>query len=309
MTRDKPEIVARPRLSQRDRESVDAIESAATEADGVSPLDDQVRMDLLYGAGLHAEHLLAHLGAGRDVLGYAHVTHAADGDDADTAHVVVRPDWRRHHLGTELIEVLLDAAVGSRLRVWAHGDGEPARQLGLHLGFTRVRDLWQMQRSLSDPLDEVATPNGVALRTFVPGRDDSGWVLLNASAFRDHPEQGRLTLDDLHERMAQPWFDPAGFFMAERSGELIGFHWTKVHPASGLEPPIGEVYAVGVDPATQRLGLGRTLTLVGLRHLQEAGLDRVMLYVDGDNKPAIALYRKLGFTRSAVDVMYERSAR
>jgi mycothiol synthase len=165
---------------------------------------------------------------------------------------------------------------------------------------------------LSLPADalqaEPALPAGVSVRTFVAGADDEAWVELNERAFAQHPEQGRLTVADLQARMAQPWFDPAGFFLAERGGRLVGFHWTKVHGGSGHHghDPIGEVYVLGVDPAAQGGGLGRALTVIGLRHLCERGLDEVMLYVDADNTPAIATYQRLGFVHESTDVMYAR---
>jgi mycothiol synthase len=37
----------------------------------------------------------------------------------------------------------------------------------------------------------------VQIRTFVPGRDEEAWLAVNAAAFVDHPEQGRMTIDDL----------------------------------------------------------------------------------------------------------------
>jgi mycothiol synthase len=158
------------------------------------------------------------------------------------------------------------------------------------------------------------------VRTFEPGRDDKAWVDLNATVFADHPEQGGWTVDDLHRRVAEPWFDPHGFFLAERDDRLVGFHWTKVHgghthdTAGGHasdehgHAPIGEVYVVGVDPSEQGTGLGKALTIVGLRHLRQLGLPDAMLYVDGDNEAAIRLYTGLGFTRWETDVMFSKSA-
>jgi mycothiol synthase len=157
------------------------------------------------------------------------------------------------------------------------------------------------------------------VRAFRPGHDDEAWVAVNARAFASHPDQGRWTVADLHVRMSEPWFDAEGFLLAvrETDGELLGFHWTKVHGEvhqhphpSGVAPhhhePIGEVYVLGVDPAAHGLGLGTALTAVGLRHLRARGLDQAMLYVDESNGAAVALYTKLGFARWSTDVSYQR---
>jgi len=122
-------------------------------------------------------------------------------------------------------------------------------------------------------------------------------------------------------RVGEDWFDPAGVFLAERAdggpgdGELLAFHWTKVHGATHHNDadgsphghaPIGEVYVVGVSPAAQGRGLGRFVTLVGLRHMRERGLNQAMLYVDADNTAAVRTYTGLGFGRWDVDVQFRR---
>jgi mycothiol synthase len=220
--------------------------------------------------------------------------------------------------------------------LWAHGDLPAAAALAAAAGYSRVRALWQMRRSLRDPVDEPVYAAGTTVRTFRTGRDEQAWVALNAAAFAGHPEQGGWTIEDLQLREREPWFDPSGFFLAERDGLLAGFHWTKIHddpdgggtaggrrPAgadarptseahpgghggAGPKPPVGEVYVVGVHPREQGTGLGRALTLTGLRYLRDRGLDQVMLYADESNRPAIALYTSLGFAHSGTDVMFAR---
>jgi mycothiol synthase len=113
--------------------------------------------------------------------------------------------------------------------------------------------------------------------------------------------------------MSEPWFDPAGFFVAERTAEpheVVGFHWTKIHGADGTPhaygpKPVGEIYVLGVAPEAQGGGLGRALALTGLDHLRGRGVDEVILYVEGDNAAALRLYERLGFTRRGIDVMYQ----
>jgi mycothiol synthase len=235
----------------------------------------------------------------------------APSDSPLSGELVVHPAHRRRGHGTALVAALADAAGSRGIRIWAHGDLPAAAEFAKATGFTRARELWQLLLPLdpsSPALPSPALPDGVTLRTFVPGSDEEAWLAVNRRAFAHHPEQGSWTRADLDAREAEPWFDPDGFFLAVRdSGELIGFHWTKVHPSGGTDGgPIGEVYVVGVDPAAHGGGLGRALTVAGLAHLRARGLAEVMLYVDGDNSPAVRLYESLGFTRWHTDVMYER---
>jgi mycothiol synthase len=290
-------------LSGDDAAQVDALVRAATDADGVRPLNEQVMLQLRYGGDGAVRHLVA-TGDGGAWAGYGNLD-LTDRIQGASAEVVVHPDWRRKGVGAALVRRMLEEAAPSTLRLWAHGHHPAAERMAASLGFTRVRDLWQMRRSLHAELPEPELPAGATLRAFRPGKDDEAWLEVNARAFAGHPEQGSMTADDLKQRMRESWFDPEGFLLAERAGELLGFHWTKVH-AGGEHDPIGEVYVVGVDPAAQGLGLGKALTLAGLWHLRDRGLDQVMLYVESDNQPAIAVYQRLGFSQWDVDVMYSR---
>ncbi len=269
----------------------------AARTDGQQPVSEQGRLQLDGGAREGVSHLL--LSAGGELVGYAQLEDT-DPVEAPAAELVVHPDHRGHGHGRALGSALL-AASGKRLRVWAHGGHSAARHLAQVLGLTLFRELRQMRRPLTDlDLPDPKLPDGVTVRAFVPGQDDAAWLALNAAAFAHHPEQGSLTQRDLDDRKAQPWFDPAGFFLAERAGELLGFHWTKVHDAERL----GEVYVLGVSPAAQGGGLGKSLTTIGLRHLADRGLPTAMLYVDADNTAAVAVYERLGFTTHETDLMY-----
>lgn len=284
-------------LAPDQAEAVLGLLADAARADGQQPVSEQGRLQIGGGARDGVSHLL--LTAGGELVGYAQLEDT-DPVEAPAAELVVHPSYRGHGHGRALGSALL-AATGKRLRVWAHGGHSAARHLAQVLGLTLFRELRQLRRPLTDlDLPDPKLPEGVTVRAFVPGKDDSAWLALNAAAFAHHPEQGSLTQRDLDDRKAQPWFDPAGFFLAERGDELLGFHWTKVHE----EERLGEVYVLGVAPAAQGGGLGKSLTTVGLRHLADRGLPTAMLYVDADNKSAVAVYERLGFTTHETDLMY-----
>lgn len=280
--------------------AVRALAGRAAEADGVPPLSEQPLL-WLTGAEQAVVHLLVGAPAGDGLRGYAQVD-LRDPDRA-SAELVVDPGHRRRGTGSALLRAVADAtrsAGGASVGVWAHGDLPAARATADRLGLPVVRELWQMRLSPLTLPPVRALPDGVTVRAFVPGRDEDAWVALNARAFAAHPEQGRLTRADLELRMAEPWFDPAGLLLAERDGRLLASGWTKVPPGSTE----GEVYALGVDPDAQGQGLGRALTARMLVHLAGRGMTSAVLYTEGDNLPAVAVYRAAGFARSAVDVVY-----
>ena len=280
-------------LSPEQLEAVRRSADAATRSDDVAPLSEA----FLLALPREGEHLLA-TDEG-EVLGYAQV--AADG----SAEAFVDPTARAKGVGTALLDTLLTRR--PEARPWAHGDLPAARALATGLGLEVVRELLVLSRPVAEGDDvDPGLPAGVTHRTFEPGRDDEALLAVNAAAFADHPEQGDLDAAGLAERMAQPWFDAEGLILLEDAGDgdrLAGFHWTKIDPPDG---DVGEVYVVGVHPDLHGRGLGGPLTGLGLAHLARRGVREVELYVEGDNHPALATYRRAGFERKAVHVMYSR---
>jgi mycothiol synthase len=324
MPRSDSEISVHGRLDEAESRAVRDLVRAAAEEDGVGPLSEHVMLHLRYGGDPRARNLL--LVSHGELAGYAHMD-PTDPVEGPSGELVIHPAHRRQGLGLTLLRALVAEAGERPLRLWAHGDLPAATSLAAAAGFERVRSLWQMRRSLQTRLDRPDIAEGITIRTFVVAQDEDAWTELNARAFARHPEQGAWTREDLDLREREPWFDPDGFFLAERGGKLVGFHWTKIHGGTDAAPgenaaqgadadaagpahePIGEVYVVGVAPEERGSGLGRALTLVGLRYLRDQGLFQVMLYVDESNTAAIRLYESLGFTHWDTDVMFAHPGR
>ncbi len=303
----------------RDDERADAVRAlsdAVMAQDGSAPLSERFLLNLRYPRAA-VQHILATDPVGT-LVGYAQLDRPDTGA-GPAGELAVHPGHRRRGIGTTLVEALIERAgpeqAGGPLRLWAHGEHPGAIRLAERLGFTRDRVLWQLHRDLTEPLPDVELAGGVWLRPFVVGQDEAAFLRVNNAAFKRHPEQGGWNATQLAQREAEPWFDPQGFLLAvdadpgagtDGAGSVLGYHWTKAHPATAATGPIGEVYVLGVDPAAQGRGLGRALTVAGLHHLRRQGLSQVMLYVQADNDAAVRVYRDLGFTQWHTDVVYRR---
>lgn len=309
------EITTASRLDPATADAVRALGEAARARDGVEALGEQTILSLAGDAAVR--HVLAHDGG--TIVGYAQVDLGAAPDAPASAELVVAPDRRRAGTGSRLLEeVRAVAREADRpgVHVWAHGDLPAAQALARSAGLRVTRELLRLARPLGRldaPTDDAAgtagtagtettttAPAGVTVRPFVVGQDEDAWLTVNARAFADHPEQGRMTRADLEAREREPWFDPADLLLAERDGRLVASVWMKIEPGADD----GELYVLGVDPDAQGTGLGRYLTARVIEHLAARGLRRVVLYVEGDNVPALRTYERAGFTRDRVDVQY-----
>lgn len=297
-------------------EQLRRLAEAAQTTDGAEPFNDDTKVQLRAAEeGGHPSVTMlgawsARDSSGLELVGAALVVHTAgeEGGTESTLELVVHPDWRGRGIARCLMEALSEDAMapaeGRTRRAWAHGGHPGAPKLAAAFGWEPARELWVMRHTDPAGLPEPTLPGGVRLRRFFPEHDEPAWLKVNAAAFADHPEQGRVTLEDLQARMAEDWFDPAGLLLAWEDGELLGFHWTKVPLQNGAPGPVGEVYVVGVAPQAQGRGLGKQLTLAGIRHMADQGLRDIILYVDASNTPAVELYRRLGFEVFKTDTQY-----
>jgi mycothiol synthase len=307
-------VEARRQLTDGERVEVHGLLAAARRADRHEPLAEHKRIALDHGdAAAHGFVAFLFRGEGGTLTGYAQLAPARD---AMGLEVVVHPSVRESDGDDGVAGALVRAAAaevagggGGTLRYFL-ADPSPERVAGAErLGFALDRRFLQMAVALplAPEVVDAATRSlaALTLRAFRPGHDEAQWLEVNARAFATHAEQGTWTLDDLRDREAAPWFDPAGFLVAESGDRLVASCLTKVHRA--LDPPTGEIYVISVDPDWHGKGLGRAMTVAGLDHLASRGMRRGVLYVDEDNTAAVATYRSLGFDVDHVDRAYVRA--
>jgi mycothiol synthase len=287
--------------------ALELIVSACAAGDGRDPLDESAHLRLRHH-GLEGSALWLADGGFALVRGLADASDGSGGAGSGGAGPVgraieldlaVAPELRRRGVGRSLLSAAL-AGLDERdvVRAWSHGDHPAAAVLARGFDFAKVRELLVLRRPLS--ADGAALEGDPRIRGYRPG-DAAELLRVNAAAFVDHPEQGALDEAGLAERMAEPWFDPAGLLVAVDGDRMLGFHWTKLH-GNGH----GEVYVLAVDPAAQGLGVGRSLTATGLGHLAAVGAHSVHLYVEATNTAALALYRGQGFMPDHTHVQYQR---
>jgi len=278
---DSPELASR----------LEELAEQAERVDGMAPLSEQF-LNGLTDSRLQHRHLVAWVD--KKPCGVA-------GLDGSTAELFIAPDFRGQGYGALLYDA---AAETPNLQAWAHGN-LPAAQALAHSRSLQVTRKLVVMGIGGEELAAVARPEDVPLTALNYSESvakwrqefvEEQWLKANNEAFSWHPEQGGWDIDRLHRGMEADWFDPADvLFLWDTTGEsvLAGFHWTKWHAEE--TPGVGEVYVVGLASDYRGKKLGGPLLQIGLRRMVEKGAQRVILYVEADNEPALKAYERLGF--------------
>lgn len=179
----------------------------------------------------------------------------------------------------------------------------PARALLEQAGYPPVRGVYVMEIDL-DGAPSPVMPDGITLRTFVPGRDERAAYEAHEDAFRDHWGRPRSPFERFLSLTRQLDFDPSLWFLAEDGNEIAGVTLAKTVAGRGW------VDVVGV----RRPWRGRGLALAMLQHAFAAFYERdvrnVGLSVDAESLTgAPRVYHRAGMRVTQSYMIHEKELR
>ena len=253
----------------------------------------------------------------------------ADGFAESGLAGVVHPAHRGLGIGRELLAwqesralaqlASIDLPVEGRVIVYTSGDRRDLHHLLERRGFGVVRKFDELSRDIADDIPEIAIPDGLELVDYSEHWAAETLEAKNAT-FADHWG----SLPETEEHWAQRIPDPetgAGGLRTDASLLLVGpdgrggrevaaFVLTTVNERDWerLGHPFGYITLVGVRRSQRGKGAAQALINAALRRYRELGWQRATLHVDTTSPTgADKLYRKLGFTPAAIELVYGRT--
>jgi len=183
------------------------------------------------------------------------------------------------------------------------GDAQALDELG-QAGYARDHGApwFQLNTRALDGLAEPGLPPGFRFLTAAQA-DPALVVAAHRAAW--HPSA--FTADSLNAvRSTWPYRDDLAVFVQAPDGRLVAsaLAWyDDVTRTAELEP-------VGTDPGFRRQGLGRAVSLFGLRQAREAGAAEAIVSCRGDERYPVPrrLYRSAGFTELSRDLVFRKTS-
>ena len=94
--------------------------------------------------------------------------------------------------------------------------------------------------------------------------------------------------------------DRARWWVAEEDGAVVGF--VGICPSRDpVDPELGELDSIAVDPGRWRCGVGRALMKVALDALAEDGYQKAVLWTPAGHEGGRAFYERMGWRSTGAD--------
>ena len=178
------------------------------------------------------------------------------------------------------------------------GRGELLKQVGFSQVRTYLDMLWTQ-----DELPDLELPQGFSVRSFEPG-DTPLLTRVQNDAFTGSWGFSPNTEEQIEYRVNMPNTSKSGILFLFEGDRPAGHCWTVMVPAeNGIKGMIG---MIGVVPEYRGKGVSRHILHAGMEYLRSTGLSEIGLEVDGNNGPAVGLYKSTGFKTVGERHWFER---
>ncbi len=294
-----PGLTVRP-PDQADLEAVVALCRACEEADDgrAETTPDTVLADWSRSGFELSRDAWLMTGADGRIVGYADVWERSP--LAFVSDACVSPGFRGRGAGGALVasvearvrERLADAPPGTSASltgvVW-HGD-EGARRLFEQAGYEPMRYFWRFEIAMAEEPAPPQWPQGVAVRTFVPGQDGRAVYTLVQEAFGDNFAYTPITYEDwAHFMTEREGFDPSLYFLAMDERGIAGVSLAQWKEQEGW------VHQFAIRRDWRRRGLGRALLRHTFGEFYRRGFRRAHLFTDSYNRTgSVPFYQSVG---------------
>jgi mycothiol synthase len=254
--------------------------------------------------------LVAELADGR-IAGYADLNDHAQERVRFAIDLRVPPGERAREIGGALLEAMEAraaqvAAPGASVRLWVPSTDDEARRFAESHGYEPFRYSFQMRIDFDGELPEPEWPEGIAVRTFVPGQDDEVVYEAHQDSFADHFEHAPWPFESWRRWALGESFDPTLWYVAEDGPQIAGVCFCRIEGGAGGER--GWVNVLGVRPPWRKRGLGRALLLGAFAEFRARGKSGAGLGVDGLNTTgAVRLYEQAGMYVARRSDQYRKS--
>lgn len=209
-------------------------------------------------------------------------------------------EWQVHPRRPELLDSVLDwfesvAGEPDALTTQARDSDTDAQDRIRARGFSVDLDAPFMRLNLRDleNVDEPSLPEGYRFRTLADyGGDLSDRVRVHRASWA---EFGTRVTEETYSAVLATWpyRSDLDFLVEDREGRAVAFALGWYDESNR----VGEFEPVGTDPRARRLGLGRAVTLFGLRRFGDAGARHAIVACRGDagHPGPCRLYESAGF--------------